>query len=374
MRLTTLFPEAENVHLTKDVGMIPYILKELYNYDSTLVCYNNGPYRYIEDEVKGLKLSFLRRITGKSIFDGAIYLLKNSKNIDVLHLFHATSKRVYLWSLIYKLLNPKGLLYLKLDADYSIKDFDYQKRGFKGYLIRKILSSCNLITVESKELQKYINNNWGINVEYLPNGFFNFKNKRLESFLNKENTILTVGRIGTFQKNTELLLESLKDVYKILENWTVKIIGPIEPNFEKYISQFFLENPQLKSKVKFLGKIEDKLTLDNEYRKAKVFVLTSRFEGFPLVFLEAMQAGCYIVTSDVESAYDVTNYGKHGWIFPVGDVEKLKEALIETCLNESKLSNNYKLIQDFAYDEFHWPIIGEKLNGLLLGKRSNKNE
>jgi glycosyltransferase involved in cell wall biosynthesis len=374
MRLVTLFPETENVHLTKDVGMIPYLLKKIYNYDSTLVCYDNGPYNYLDNEVKSLKLSFLKKITGSPMLDGAFYLIKKSRSIDVLHLFHASSKRVYLWAIIYKFLNHEGFIYLKLDADNRIKDFDYQKKGIKGYIIRKVLRSISLITVETKALQKYINSNWNLKVDYLPNGFYNFDKRKVRDFSYKENTIITVGRIGTYQKATELLLEAFKDIHDILETWILKIIGPIEPDFEIKIANFFADNPKLKSKINFLGKIEDKKKLDYEYQKAKVFVLTSRFEGFPLVFLESIQAGCYIVTSEVDSAYDVTNNGKYGSIFPIGDVEKLKEYLIEICQDDIRLFKNYELIQDFAYENFHWPTILKSLNNLILLNRRRKDE
>ena len=76
MRFVTMYPETENVHLIKDVGMIPFIMHKKFAYDSTIVCYKNEDYSYLENEVKGLKLDFIKKYTGKSIIDGAIYLFK----------------------------------------------------------------------------------------------------------------------------------------------------------------------------------------------------------------------------------------------------------------------------------------------------------
>jgi L-malate glycosyltransferase len=56
-----LFPECRNVHLIKDVGMIPYILYKYYGYDSKIVCYNNETYSSLNKEVKGLKLNFIEK-------------------------------------------------------------------------------------------------------------------------------------------------------------------------------------------------------------------------------------------------------------------------------------------------------------------------
>jgi hypothetical protein len=61
MTFVTLFPGATNIHLTKDVGMIPFIMHKYYGYDSTLVCYKNDEYDYLETEVKGLKIDFLEK-------------------------------------------------------------------------------------------------------------------------------------------------------------------------------------------------------------------------------------------------------------------------------------------------------------------------
>ena len=44
IRFTTMFPRIENIHLVKDVGMIPYAMKKYYNFDSSIVIYKNKEY------------------------------------------------------------------------------------------------------------------------------------------------------------------------------------------------------------------------------------------------------------------------------------------------------------------------------------------
>ena len=46
IRFTTMFPLIENIHLVKDVGMIPYSMKKYFNYDSSIVTYKNLEYKY----------------------------------------------------------------------------------------------------------------------------------------------------------------------------------------------------------------------------------------------------------------------------------------------------------------------------------------
>ncbi|HLR77242.1 MAG TPA: hypothetical protein VK106_06245, partial [Balneolaceae bacterium] len=85
----TLFPEAKNIHLIKDVGQIPYQMQHLFNYNASLVCYKNGSYPYLNEKAKELNISFLEN-TGKTFYwDKAPlkFLYKNAKKIDILNLY-----------------------------------------------------------------------------------------------------------------------------------------------------------------------------------------------------------------------------------------------------------------------------------------------
>ena len=57
MRFVTLYPRAKNVQLVKDMGMIPYYIKTLFNEDAKLVTYKNDEsYPYLDTVVKGAKV------------------------------------------------------------------------------------------------------------------------------------------------------------------------------------------------------------------------------------------------------------------------------------------------------------------------------
>src|ERR1700743_3640868 len=169
MRFVTIVPHVENLELRKDTGQIPYQLYNLCGYDSTLVTYfftlegrrKNGPvneppsdkqtisenYPYLTSEVPGLKLHFLKnkgrgKFYEKAIFD---YLLGNAKKIDVLNLFHFNAENIF-YSIIYKFLNPKGRLYLKLDIDieyYKSRKHFFNTAGplanFKIFVWEKVI-------------------------------------------------------------------------------------------------------------------------------------------------------------------------------------------------------------------------------------------
>ncbi len=89
MRFVTLFLRMKNVHLLKDVGMIPYMLMRDYGVDSTMVCLKNETeYPYLEKEVKGLKIRFLPGDKNSPLVSGMKYVWDNAPGIDVLNVYH----------------------------------------------------------------------------------------------------------------------------------------------------------------------------------------------------------------------------------------------------------------------------------------------
>ena len=67
-----------------------------------------------------------------------------------------------------------------------------------------------------------------------------------------------------------------------------------------------------------------------------VFVLTSRWEGLPLVLLEARLSGLPIVATSVDGATDVIQEGLNGYLLPTGDVEGMAERIIELLENPDR--------------------------------------
>jgi len=68
--------------------------------------------------------------------------------------------------------------------------------------------------------------------------------------------------------------------------------------------------------------------------RADLFVLSSRFEGLPGVLLEAMALGCPVVSTDCwGGCAEILEGGRYGPLVPVGDFERLAEAILETLRN-----------------------------------------
>ena len=352
----TIFVRCEDVHLIKDVGIIPYLMHKNHGYDSKIVCYKNSINYQNLKNTPGLELEFMKKGINK-YFDTIKYLIKNSKKIDVLNLYHMRPY-AHIMVRLYKLLNRKGKVYLKMDAHHN--EIKYSKVVYNKHVIKRTVRLSKLVTTESLESSDLFKKD-GLNIEYIPNGYINYikPNKIM-----KKNIILTVGRLGTKQKATDILLETfkiLKDKYDT--NYQLYLIGSMEEEFKKWFDRFMEDNKKISKDIHYLGKISDKEELDKYYNESKVFFLPSRYEGFPLVLPEAMAHGCYIVTSNF--GYGATTLvfdDKIGKICEIDNSNMFAEAINSYEIEEDK-NVDYRI--QFAKDNFDWENIVKKINEFI---------
>ncbi len=108
--------------------------------------------------------------------------------------------------------------------------------------------------------------------------------------------------------------------------------------------------------VEFTGYLRGK-PLQDLYDSSKIFVFPSLRENFPVVLLEAMQAGCAIITSDIDSCREVI--GDAGVTTPAANARQLMDALQHLMGNEAEI----RRLQELALKrvrEFDWPTVGQK--------------
>lgn len=106
--------------------------------------------------------------------------------------------------------------------------------------------------------------------------------------------------------------------------------GPERDKLRKRIEN----EKQTRDHVHLLGRRDDVPAL---LRTADMFVLPSRTEGLPNAMLEAMAAGCPVVTTDVPGCRDLVTDGQTGLMVPFGDISRLAAAL-RVILDDSALA------------------------------------
>lgn len=363
MRYVTIFPECESVHLKKDVGMLPYSLGKYCGYDYSIICYDN--FIFNKNEKDKFHLITIPEKKG-DILDFAKYIYIHAKEIDVLNLYHITSKRNIFWILVYKLANPHGIIHLKLDADYRMIDMvNPNPLNLKGKIKRKIFKEkVDLYTVESKTMKDILEKKWKLNMKIIPNGIYREDDIIPAKIEDKQKFFLTVGRLGTEQKATEDLLSAF-ELIKNEMDWQLILVGSVEVKFQKYIDNYFIRNPELKNRVIFTGNISDANELTKLYKKASVFVLPSKWESFALVLMEALECGDYLILSDqIPSAKDISNNGKYADIVPVGNINLLAEQMLK-CSNKELSNAEMEEMYNWIRNNFTWKSIVKKLDEFI---------
>lgn len=160
--------------------------------------------------------------------------------------------------------------------------------------------------------------------------------------------VLNVGRLNP-QKNQQLLLESFARIAADRDARLI-ILG------EGALRQ------QLEQRARELG-ISDRVIMPGFrldpapfYRSANLFVLSSDYEGYPLVLIEAMHCGLSVVSTDCPTGpVEVLNFGEFGGLAPCGDSSKLAETMIaglDDPTDPSKLKTRAALLSANAADRY----------------------
>ena len=132
---------------------------------------------------------------------------------------------------------------------------------------------------------------------------------------------LTVGRFTPLHKGIDLLIEAFHLFTQKNHDWMLDIVGEgkEEPKYKALISKYELEDRV--TIHPFTNQIQ------NYYSNAQVYVLSSRWEGMPLVLVEAMSHGLPIVTSDLPVCQEIL--GDFGLYFENGNIKDLAQRLEE---------------------------------------------
>ena len=130
---------------------------------------------------------------------------------------------------------------------------------------------------------------------------------------------LAVGRFSRQHKGFDLLIEAFNIFRNNNKEWILDIVGE---GVEEELYQSLIEEYHLENRViihPFTNQIQD------YYSNAQVFVLSSRWEGFGLVLVEAMAHGLPVVSSDLPTSQEIM--GDFALYFKNGDIEELAQRL-----------------------------------------------
>ncbi|MCH5238625.1 MAG: glycosyltransferase family 4 protein [Muribaculaceae bacterium] len=161
-----------------------------------------------------------------------------------------------------------------------------------------------------------------------------------------ENKIcIAVGRL-VYQKGYDRMIEAWKLVHAKYPDWKLNIYGngPLQTELIKMIEQKHLEDViNIYSPVK---------NIDEKYRESSMLIMTSHYEGLPMVMLEAMACGLPVVTFDYKCGpKDIIKDGVNGLLIKEGNIEGLADAICKVIgskeLREKMGENSYNLAKNY---------------------------
>jgi len=214
---------------------------------------------------------------------------------------------------------------------------------------------ANAVVVQSETVKRWIEHHTPcsrivvIPNPVLPPPIVNADSLGLHSILNitaSSKIIASMGRLG-HEKGFDLLIEAFAKIVPDSPGWHLAIIGegPERQNLEDLVARFGIG-----SRVHFLGRLNS----PQEFlRQADLFVMSSRYEGFPNALCEAMSCGLPVVSTDCPSGpREIIRDGVDGVLIPPNSSKELADAMQRLIADEAerkRLSeNSHQILERFS--------------------------
>lgn len=275
-----------------------------FDLDDSVVIHHLGVPTYehagLFNKIKGYIESF---IAVKSFFKSykTDLIIGTSRNTNIMAIVNNKNTRV-IGCEHFQYYNPNPLIRM-------IRDYYYKKLE-------------KLIVLTKRDQEIYIQK--GILAVCIPNAVSFPLQKDIKE---KSKIAVAVGR-HSYEKNFELLLRLWKQIDS--KDWTLQIIGegPLYEDNKSYAKKEGVEN------VEFVPFTKDIIDF---YKRASIYLMTSRFEALPMVLLEAKTCGCVCVSFDCETGpREIIRDGVDGYLIPVGQNEEYVRC-VRLLMNDSHL-------------------------------------
>lgn len=165
--------------------------------------------------------------------------------------------------------------------------------------------------------------------------------------------VIAVGRY-TYQKGFERLVDAWHLLASRFPDWKLDIIGDGEerPLLEQRIRSYGLERQvTLTRPTQEIGKV---------YQEASILASSSRYEGLPMVLLEAQAFGLPIVAFQCKCGpKDIVSDGINGYLVPEGDIADMTQRL-ETLMKDETLRKRMGLKAKESASRFNEETIMKK--------------
>jgi glycosyltransferase involved in cell wall biosynthesis len=197
-------------------------------------------------------------------------------------------------------------------------------------LLRRVVYRWALaIVVQTRTTAAYFPSSWQRRIAIIPNPVpeivANPGDARKSE--GKRRSIVGMGRLER-QKGFDLLIRAFASIAPTRPEWDLKILGD---GSERDALTAAIDGFGLSRRITLPGREPDAMAA---LRRADLFVLSSRYEGFPNALCEAMACGLPVISFDCPSGpADIVRDGVDGRLIPAEDVDALAAAMTELTGN-----------------------------------------
>lgn len=234
-------------------------------------------------------------------------------------------------------------------AKYQYNRILFKLFTFWDHHIRKSLKKSNTIVALTKEDASYWKQ-YSTKIAVIPN-MLTICPKKVIDYNNKR--VIAIGRYS-HQKGFDMLLEAWHLINKSISDWHLYIFG--NENREPY--QRIVDKYQMNHNTHLMGATKD---IVKELSKSSLFVMSSRFEGFPLVLGEAMSCGLPCISFDCpHGPRDIITNEEDGIIVKNGNTDELarkmgvlmSDAKLRQIMGEKAMRNIERLKPDTIMEQW----------------------
>lgn len=174
----------------------------------------------------------------------------------------------------------------------------------------------SLTNADKTNWEKHVN----IPIFVIPNLVTVYPND-ISCYSERSNRIICVGRL-TRQKGFDYLIKAWALIANKYPGWKIDIFG--SGDLEDFLIQM-IDNYNLKESITINKPTSN---IFEEYDRSSIYILSSRYEGFCLVLLEAMSFGIPCISFNCpHGPSDIITNGEEGILVPVGDINKLADSI-----------------------------------------------
>lgn len=248
------------------------------------------------------------------------------------------------------------------------------------WLVEKLYPKVDLIICNSKSIEKDLREIFKVQTNYSiiynPINLTQINesiayNKKFENNTTRPFTFITIGRLSLI-KNHKLFIDAASLLTDF--NFRVQIVGKGEL---KKILEDYIILTNMQERITLIDHSSDPIKY---LIMADCFVLTSNFEGFPNVLLEALACSLPVISTDCKggirellapsisidtpAANNEIMYVDYGLLVPVGNAEILAEAM-RSMYNNTVLQQTYRAKNHHRAKDFDTSVIMDSFKNLL---------